>query len=242
MASNYNRQLRRLYVKHWPTLRDLMLEDSSLSTPYLAQAWEGYESARIRLVIVGKETNGWVDREPVLSEGAEGAVDLLMSEYRKFKLGLAYKGRASFWTPAHELYRRINPDGPEMGFVCLNASKMDSKSRMPKKSVMEAQVRTGLLLDELNILNPHVVIFHTGPTYDYWLKQWIPDLLLMGDAWLAHAQSVGLPDKSWRTYHPRYLNYMGRRAEIYDQIIGSLERTARIVKKTLKRLQKSDEY
>ncbi len=145
-----------------------------------------------------------------------------MDTYRGFQLGTHYSGKRSFWTPVHELYRRINPTGPTLGFVALNASKMDQQGSMPSEDVREALLGTHLLPKEIGILEPDVVVFHTGPTYEGWLDGWFPGLIRTGDALLARLTAARLPNRTFRTYHPRYLNYRSQRVAVYDRIVAAV--------------------
>jgi hypothetical protein len=217
-----NTALTDLYRRHWPALKEICLRDERLSMPYLAWVHPDYEQARTRLVIVGKETNGWGDRECVLRAEPEDAVRLLMHTYRGFELGTHYPGKRSFWTPVHELYRLLNPNGPALGFVALNASKMDLRGAIPGEEVRSALTQTRLLPDEIRILQPHVVVFHTGPKYERWLDGWFPGLARAGDVWLARLTADGLPRLTFRTYHPRYLNYCSQRQAIYGRIVAEV--------------------
>jgi hypothetical protein len=221
-----NVALTELYCRHWPALRDILSRDARLSTPYFAWVHPDYEQARIRLVVVGKETNGWEDRNRVMDATSEDAVRTLMGTYRDFQLGTQYAGKRSFWTPVHELYQRLNPGGPPLGFIALNASKMDHDSSIPSEQVRQALIQTRLLPDEIRILDPHVVVFHTGPSYECWLDEWFPGLAREGDAWLARLTADGLPMRTFRTYHPRYLNYRSRRQAIYDRIVHEVTNAA----------------
>lgn len=225
-GSPRNAALAALYCRHWPVLSEIIARDERLSTPYLAWVHRDYEQADIRLVVVGKETNGWEDRSRVAGKAPEDAVRVLMDTYRDFQLGIHYSGKRSFWTPVHELYRRLNPNGPTLGFVALNASKMDLQGSIPGEDVRDRLVETGLLSGEINILEPHVVVFHTGPAYERWLDGWFPSLTRAGDAWLARLTAVGLPYWAFRTYHPRYLNYSSQRVAIYDRIVAEVTHAA----------------
>lgn len=222
MASVRNDLLRELYLRHWPALQEIASQHDNISAPYLPWVDPDYELAETRLVVVGKETNGWGDH--CLEGMSPGiAVDTLMQEYRDFALGTHYRGRASFWTPVHELYGRLNPTGPPRGFVALNASPLDQHGSTPNADVQSGVLRTRLLCDEIRILEPHVVVFHTGPEYEIWLDGWFPGLKRLGDDWLATLSAVGLPELSFRTYHPRYLNYRSKRSEVYDRIVSAVQ-------------------
>jgi hypothetical protein len=213
-----NAALRDIYLRAWPELAKQLGRDSTLSSPYLAWVHPDYDVAEIRLVVVGKETNGWGETPDIASREPADAVTCLMRDYRDFRLGSEYPGKASYWTPVHELYRALNPSGPPLGFVALNTSKMDAASAMPGEAIRDAIVSTNLLPDEIRVLEPHVVVFHSGPDYDPWIRLWFPDVSFEGDEWLVRLQSAALPPASFRTYHPRYLNYQSKRAEIYNRI------------------------
>lgn len=216
-----NELLRDLFIEQWATLEDIRASNDGISAPYLPWVHPDYERSDIRLVVVGKETNGWGDHS-LEGMSAELAVDTLMGEYRDFALGTHYRGRASFWTPVHELYRRLNPDAPPLGFMALNASPLDLQGTTPDSSFQEAIIGTGLLSDEIRILEPDVVVFHTGPEYESWLDCWFPGLTRSGNDWLALIASTGLPALTFRTYHPRYLNYCTRRSAVYDRIVETV--------------------
>ena len=218
-----NDLLRNLYIRQWSALQEVAAGGADISAPYLAWVHPDYEQADIKLVVVGKETNGWGERSLAGRVSSE-AVDILMREYQDFQLGTHYRGRASFWTPVHELYRRLNPTGPTLGFVALNASVVDQDCSTPNADVRSALIRTGLLPEEIRILEPNVVVFHTGPEYETWLDGWFPGLNRVGDAWLARLAATGLPALSFRTYHPMYLNYRSERSAIYDRIEDAVHR------------------
>jgi hypothetical protein len=167
-VSPRNADLAALYSHHWPELRRIMKTDERLSLPYLAWVHPDYELVKVRLVVVGKETSkGWAKqhRDRILGMTPDQAAmkltgpEVLRQVYKEFKLGKEYRGKASFWTPVHELYRRLNPNGPEFGFVALNASKMDLLGRTPGEQVRSDLIATGLLPAEIRILDPHVVVF-----------------------------------------------------------------------------------
>jgi hypothetical protein len=218
--SSRNRLLRELYVDRWPALEAIRISGHAVSAPYLAWAHPDYEQAGVRLVVVGKETNGWGGADLTgLTPG--DAVDTLMGEYRRFALGSHYRGRVSFWTPVHELYRMLNPDGPALGFVALNASVVDEDGQTPEIGLAEAITRTRLLPEAIRILEPTVVVFHTGPQYESWLDLWFPGLERDGGNELARLSAGGLPPLTFRTYHPRYLNYRSRRSAVYGEIVDA---------------------
>jgi len=217
-----NGQLEQLYCSVWPAFRSLLRDYPGLFAPYLAAVPDAYEEAPVRLVVVGKETNDWWDPSGLASLGTREAVETLMRAYQDFALGRSYSGRASFWTPVHELYRLLVPEGGAGGFVALNVSRMEFSGTQPGEDVRDRQIATELLSKELEILCPDVVVFLSGPSYDAWLKLWFPDLGWSGDRWLWELSSRRLPKAAFRTYHPRYLNYRSMRRHVFDRIVESV--------------------
>jgi hypothetical protein len=189
--SRRNQALKELYCHNWTALCGIASRYQNLSKPYLAWIHPDYEQADIRLVVVGKETNGWGGEDQIVGLTPEDAVAVMMKRYQEFQLGVDYSGKAAFWTPVHELYRRLNPHGSTFGFVALNASKMDQDQKTPNADVREAMVSTELFREELRILEPHVVVFFTGPNYESWLDGCFPDLKRTGDKWLSRLDAMG---------------------------------------------------
>ena len=217
-----NHELRQIYLEAWDGLREVMARDIRCSAPYFAWVHPEYEQAAVRLVVVGKETNGWEKPEQVLWMSADDAVEHLQKAYRRFRLGTQYSGKQSFWAPVHELYRRLNPQGPDLGFVALNVSKVDVGGNSPPGSFREALTKHEMLRRELEILDPQVVVCHTGPYYDRWLQDEFTNLRIVGDRFLARLSARSLPKHSFRSYHPRYLNYRSARNSVYDRILKSV--------------------
>jgi hypothetical protein len=221
-GSSRNHELALLYRTRWRMLWRLVETEPSLSCPYLAWVHPDYELASTRLIVVGRETNGWADRT-MISEDPLSSVRSLMQEYRDFALGSRYKHAASFWKPVHSLYRRLNPDGPPLGFVALNASIVDQCCDQPVPGVRDAIIKTGLLADQIRILDPDVVVFHTGPPYEEWLDSSFPGFSRVGDMALARVSAPGLPDLSFRTYHPRFLSLSKQLTAVQDGILSAVQ-------------------
>ena len=211
-----------MYIEAWDSLREVLERDERCSAPYLAWVHADYEQTAQRVVVVGKETSGWDNRSRVLRMSTEDAVEHLQQKYRRFRLGTEYSGKQSYWVPAHELYRRLNPNGPELGFVALNVAKVDVGGKPPPREFRKALTKPNLLRRELEILDPHVVVCHTGPRYDSWLHDEFESLRIIGKRLFARLSATCLPKHSFRTYHPRYLNYKSARKKVYDRIVESV--------------------
>lgn len=199
---------------------------NNLSNPHLIKVPPAYEKAQVKLLIVGqqaREWGGYFNGQPTPQ-----LVDNLMKVYETFELGKSVP--SPFWQAAHEIYARVNPDGPAGGFVWTNVIKIDQDGQRPIPPVVEACLNTfGLLPEEIEILKPDVVVFLTGPYYDADLQLLFPGVEFRSvcqDIPIHHLAQVvhpRLPDKSFRIYHPGYL----RRSEQWHYVdkVVALART-----------------
>ena len=154
-------------------------------------------------MIVGQETNGWgegVDR----GQKPEDVVAELQAWYADFDLGRQYRA-TPFWAAAHYVHERLNAGQPDSRFVWTNLVKLDNRGR-PSAPIEEAISRLNLSLLEIQTFSPEIVIFFTGPRYDGRLLATFPgaeiEPLTRTIAKVTHEM---LPQRTFRTYHPRYL-------------------------------------
>jgi hypothetical protein len=222
-GSPRNADLALIYRKAWGTLSRLCDQDARLSAPYFAWVHPDYESVGIKLVVVGRETNGWGHLEGDYSDFPDQAARSLMHEYRDFDLGAGYSGRATFWNPVRDLYGRLNGDAaPQSGFVALNASIMDQASCQPEASVRDALIGLRLLPNQIAALEPDVVVFYTGPTYEEWIDLSFPGVSRSGTALLARLTAPGLPEFTFRTYHPAYLSRRRALDDVHERVVETV--------------------
>ncbi|MCY1368135.1 hypothetical protein D9M69_551010 [compost metagenome] len=81
-----------------------------------------------------------------------------------------------------------------------------------------------LVLKELEILNPNMVIFFTGPSYDARIKSLLCGELIdvqdFTSRELCLVKSKHLNTKIIRTYHPNYLRRSGLERKIIDEVVS----------------------
>lgn len=183
-----------------------------LSAPLLMAVTPAYYQSSVRLMIVGQETFDWGD---VTTNGYRTVAEL-RARYHEFALGRTYT-RSPFWTAAHQVYRTLNVDGPPEGFLWSNLVKADlSKHRLSR--ALEDQVsHVPALQREIEITQPDVVLFFTGPRYDERLAATFPSARhVMLEPGLTRVVDVPGAMHAFRTYHPRYLR-MSRRWSLLDR-------------------------
>ena len=205
-------ELTQLYRKCWPELNRELASFStlrSLSRPFLLDLTaHNFPEAQSKLLVVGQQTNGWD------TDHATGGdlVDDLLWLYKDFEMGANYV-RSPFWAGTHELYGRLNIDGPATGFAWTNVLKVDEANGRPQPDVVDVLFRSfNLLSEEIRLAQPDVVVFFTGPTYDDFLKRIFGGIIFHETSAasgrllvrLEYDRSV-LPHHTYRTYHPKGL-------------------------------------
>ena len=95
-----------------PKLREKVEQGRELSCPFLLSLTaNNYAEARVRLLIVGQQTNPWEQEWMKKDVGADELVEHLLCVYSDFRLGYKYR-RTPIVQTTHRLYRGLNPSGP----------------------------------------------------------------------------------------------------------------------------------
>lgn len=219
-----NKKLRKLYLskkigldqqmKVWVNRRGA----NAPTNPFLIRLPQEkqYESSKIRIMIFGKETNNWEGRYSL-------SVDGLLDVYEEFfanQLGLTDEKKYSsvFWNYTKYYVNRIEETlrlfGP-LQYVWNNTLKIGraNDKGSPANGIIDIlEQYFNVLSKEIEILNPNIIIFFTGPDYDSYLKRFFPEIVFsevskaIPDRQLARISCPKLPFLSFRTYHPNYLN------------------------------------
>jgi hypothetical protein len=212
------RELRAIYERQWHTLFNAFNAlpiRNLLSFPLLLDLdAHGYLSARVRLMVVGQQTKGWVGNwRQNLGLGPD-PIQKLCSTYSAFALGKNYY-RTPFWVAAHQVNRVLNPDA-NIGFAWSNLLKLDEAGQRPSPPVEKVLLESfNVLPGECRVAKPHVVLFFTGPEYDDTLRnvfQGTEFVTVAGYDVRALARLIHphLPWLSFRLYHPNYLRRAGK--------------------------------
>lgn len=168
---------------------------------------------------MGQETFGWGDDLTTEHSPVPG-VDSSLARYRSFEVGANYL-RSPFWVAARWFQRELNPAAPPSAFAWTNLCKVDEARRRPPVAVQRLVVeRFDVLREELRLTEPAVALFLTGPYYDELLRAQLPDVRFRTvEDWpgrvLVRLEHPQLPERSFRTYHPGYL----QRAHLGDVLL-----------------------
>ncbi|MGK0366703.1 MAG: hypothetical protein ACI85O_003778 [Saprospiraceae bacterium] len=199
---NMKKELIEIYQQKQSEFNEIAekFKTVNLHGPFLTSPGESYKKSKIKLLIIGQETNGWYN--------IQSKIEGLMNVYEEFNLGKK-KSSSPFWNITRKIERILEIE--EYSCAWTNLNKYDVNSKRPKGNhEKEISQFDDLLISEIEILKPDVCIFFTGPSFDYRLKKIYSDIILQEEENWKHNQLVNLkheklPKISIRTYHPKYL-------------------------------------
>jgi len=227
-----NQALIEMYKRNLPGLRSALQSvdtvGKKISYPLLIQVFPEYAQADKKLFVVGQQTLGWGSHYWGAASWHNKDAALiaeLIKDYNSFHLGASYYS-SPFWRTAHDLYHRLNPACPKGGFVWSNLIRVDQDGNCPGSAIWKAVCDSfPVLSSEIKITEPDVVLFFSGPNYDGVLRQTFTGVQFQAipgyDARvLSRVIHKDLPEKSFRTYHPRYLSMSRMLTQIVNQIVS----------------------
>jgi hypothetical protein len=229
-----NRAYHRLFDRQMildrlgqPDSADLLRQ---LNGPFLLATNDDYERISPRAMIFGQENNGWLEGHYLFWLTTLGLEDCL-SPYRSFDIGGYRPGVfGRYFALLRRTIRGEITDDNRRSVLWNNLFKFNHDGKATIYSpLLQAilKLQGDIVLEEIKVLRPDVVIFLTGPRYDWVIEQLlnatIRPLSPFPKNELAHVVSASLPPLSFRTYHPGYLNRVYRRKPyclpaIFDRI------------------------
>lgn len=171
---------------------------------------EKYKEADIKVMIFGQETYDW--------EGNFGdrSIEELLSTYNSFfEQGECYKRGGNFWNAVKDFKNSLQEKYPnkKVEFVWNNILKIgkEGDKGAPSEEIINiTQKEFPVIKNEIEILKPDVILFFTGPNYDVYINNIFSNTDFQqvsnwDTRYLAKVKGDRLPEKTFRTYHPRYL-------------------------------------
>ena len=217
MSSSVNEQLRVLYETHYGNLLHELNDYTNKNAgekptnPLLIHIdnEERYQASDVKIMFFGQETYDW--------EGHCGKdIDHLLTTYKDFS-GLIRGGgyNSPFWNLLRDYIKSVQQKNPDkkVDYVWNNILKVGRTDAVGKPSpeiIKLQQDYFPVIKAEIEILQPDVAIFFTGPYYDEHIKQEFPDVEFvkiqdMKERMICEINSDHLPARAFRTYHPGYL-------------------------------------
>lgn len=177
--------------------------------PFIPYIFDEYKLSKQKVLFVGQQTNGG----PGLPDFAKSNVsfDDLQSDWAEFR----HNDRESlshYNSPFWNFIGRVCEDLKihKLGYAWSNISKFESNNSFPSGEIYElAKIHFNSMPVEIEILQPDIVVFLTGPNYDSVIRGAFPNVSFHDYPNLPIRQFCevrGIPGKkSFRLHHPRYL-------------------------------------
>lgn len=228
-----NKELKALYQNHWGNLsRELTNWNTNrdkgeqASNPLLIQLPDEktYQSADIRMMVFGQETNNWHHQfQPDMAK--------TLGWYAEFLEARRHKGKGTFWNSTRRFKKQLEEKYPDkrVELVWNNVFKIGKTKRgKPGPDVRQIEESEfNVIQREIDILKPNLIIFLSGPYYDKHLKGKVTlrvNLWIDDDPYFNQVvfYSVENGIQAVRTYHPSYLRRSKQEDEIFNFIIEVL--------------------
>ncbi len=250
-AIRKNAELLDLYVSKQEVFMDIqaiamkenITNELTLHLPYVPYE---FEDSTIKFMVVGQETNGWSFTLDKIQDDFKKSIESAMQCTEKFQSKPKYNN-SPFWSFIYKyIYmavsiQQLTSSRKKSGVVWSNLNKIayndnvdnkEPKSPLPKE--IQSQIDTNLntlLLEEIKIIQPDIIIFLSGLTYDEQIL-----LQLQGAIFkkvkdfklkeLAAIEHNDLPTISMiRTYHPNYILRSGKNNdEFIKRFVAHIEK------------------
>lgn len=195
-------QLIQLYKEKADDFRHVVesFPKADLAGPFLMSPNKKYFDQERRLLIVGQQTKGWTYH---VSD-----VEKQIGTYEGFNLGKKYYS-SPFWNITRKLERAIG--NKEYSSAWTNINKFDLNSDKPYgKYENEIKILDNILINELEIIQPHICVFFTGPSFDNRLRSIFKEVSFNKiESWdkrqLVQLKHPLLPELTFKTHHPKSL-------------------------------------
>ncbi|WP_152859164.1 hypothetical protein [Burkholderia sp. BE17] len=198
-----------------------------LSAPLLLNVADDYLNADVRIMFVGKETNGWWGSLRKFYETADAVAAVRARYVEQFHRPTGHSRFLRITKLlAHELA------GAKRSAICWNnLMKMDwDRGRGFSRSSIEHspelfELSTRMVRHEIDLLKPNVIIFGSGPAYDRAIKAVLPDRTTISVEPRALWHFTAGDIRCYRTYHPNARDSSAARpiGHYYADIVAAIK-------------------
>ena len=225
--SEVNQKLLKLFESKWEAVNkvyDALQEEEEWAVLHLACVPPNYEKMKYKILIVGQENNGYgYETEPKKSM-------LFTLDFQSNR----YYDNAPFFSFPYSFCASINDCDNEkyskksyLAWVNLKEFSFETSSKKPlnEKAQNIIDNEYNILEEEIKIINPDIVLFLTGPYYDYYIEKQLKGVEFKtienyGIRQFARVEHKSLPKNSFRIYHPVYL----RRRSLENNYLEKLKK------------------
>lgn len=229
-----NLALKKMYLENWDNLsnelKGILNDDTKEYKPtnplLICLDEEKYKSSDIKIMIFGQETNDWGD------DFNDDPDDTLNTYNDFFNSNACYGYGGHFWNGLNRFLTLLNQKFPEktIGSVWNNVIKVGNSGRNrnnpPEYIYNIEKTYFNVIESEIEILQPNIILFVSGPYYDAEIRNSLPDVSFgkLSDSFseraIAKLKFKNL-NNVYRTYHPNYLWRKGIN-NYFDEIINDI--------------------
>jgi hypothetical protein len=217
---NINERLHALYAGKWGNIGEALQESANddeigPTNPLLLYIdnEKSWQNADLRIMVFGQETNDWEQ-----GYHSDKNITLLCGTYdRFFNKGGCWSYGGQFWNGLNRFKNILSEKFPDKQIQYLwnniiKIGKDGEKGRPPEYIYEQEREYFNVIPDEVDILQPNILLFFTGYTYDDAIHNNFGKVVYtpvhpFGDRQLARLSIPARPEINcaFRTYHPNYL-------------------------------------
>ena len=231
-----NKKLTDLYQNNWKATSEKM--NKIVSNPeyevkptnpllLVIKDEEKFNSADIRIMFYGQETNDWGGNfEDKIEE-----TKVIYNDFFNTNACFSYGGQ--FWNGISLFVKKIRQKNPDkrIEFLWNNVVKFGKSGgkNMPPKYIYNIEKENfSIIGEEIDIIKPNLLLFLSGPYYDHVLINQIEGFdqkEKIGDFTSRQLSSFTFKNEliAYRTYHPNYL-WRNNINKYFDTIIEDFEK------------------
>lgn len=229
-----NKRLENIYQTIIDEVSSIKV-DPKFAPPLLLREFDAWSQSKSKLMFFGQETLGWEfykdDKFKYYDwpfQDIRKFADILVCENGAQAYSRAYEifdfskhqpdnYRSPFWRMHRGLVSRLE-NNIERTVIWNNLFKMAydggthlGSDILPADLLFSIEISKRLIHSELDHFTPKACVFFTGPNYDFALRKIFDDIEFqeVGEypsRYFSKVKSRMLPENSFRTYHPAYLN------------------------------------
>ena len=222
-TSELNKQLFEIYNLNWDSVNyQLNKENADFTAPFLLSIKEEeWLSADLRIMIVGQETKGWWDKKGKVSYPktvceAMNRYRISCYEHKDGNKHLFKRHKSGAFAKKYNYFEKmIRKEVQKYGdiktaFLWNNISKFGRANNRTGVSDKTREIERAyfpVVVDEFKILEPHIVIFMTGPNRDHDIKFHFPKCNFVKCSDYEERKMAIMNGEAFvaiRLYHPSY--------------------------------------
>lgn len=226
-------ELISIYRQKFKVLDEHLKEYNSKSTenkatnPFLISIPADYDSYKNRIMIFGQETNGWCMECGNNSEYSN-SIDKSIETYREFYLdGRVYRSSSPFWNE----FKRVRHEVLKEKNALILWNNVNKIGRIGVGNVQEINnIQFNyfkVIKEEIRAFKPNIMIFLTGPNYDFFIKNNIGEFNqkeIYDSIWeISFNDEFLKPIKTFKTYHPRSLYSQRKNRTVMPNLINEIK-------------------